>query len=310
MRALVLTDFGTAPELTDLDLPDPAEGEVRVRIHAASVNGFDIAVANSYLKGMMEHRFPVVLGKDYAGTIDAVGPEVTDYQVGDRVFGTVTKPYLGDGSFAEYVTVPTAVGIATLPESIDYVTGAALGLAGSAAIAAIDAADPQPGQTVLVSGATGGVGNQVVQLAAHAGAEVVATASSDTEQALVHDLGAATSVDYAGDVTQSVQQTHPDGVDALIHLAGDPATLLATVRDGGRFVSTLIGSPEQLPSEDVSVIGIYANPDAAILNRAVSHQVDGVTRLQVQETFSLDQAPAALAAFTGGTLGKVVITIA
>ena len=166
MRALVLTDFGTAPELTDLDLPEPAEGEVRVRVHAASVNGFDIAVANSYLKGMMEHRFPVVLGKDFAGTVDAVGPGVTDYQVGDRVFGAVTKPYLGDGSFAEYVTVPTAVGIAALPESIDFVTGAALGLAGSAAIAAVDAADLQPGQTVLVAGATGGVGNQVVQLAA------------------------------------------------------------------------------------------------------------------------------------------------
>jgi NADPH:quinone reductase len=310
MRALVLTDFGTTPELTDLDLPDPAEGEVRVRVHAASVNGFDIAVANSYLKGMMEHRFPVVLGKDFAGTIDALGPGVSDYEVGDRVFGAVTKPYLGDGSFAEYVTVATAVGIAALSESIDFVTGAALGLAGSAAIAAVDAADPQPGQTVLVAGATGGVGNQVVQLAAHAGAEVVATASSDAEQALVRDLGAATSVDYAGDVTQAVQQAHPDGVDALIHLAGDPASLLPAVRSGGRFVSTLIGSPEQLPSEDVSAIGIYANPDAATLNRVASHQIDGITRLQVQDTFPLDQAPAALAAFTGGTLGKLVITIA
>ena len=82
MRAFVLTDFGTTPELVDLDVPEPAEGEVRVRVHAASVNGFDIAVANSYLKGMMEHRFPVVLGKDFAGTVDAVGPGVTDYQVG------------------------------------------------------------------------------------------------------------------------------------------------------------------------------------------------------------------------------------
>ena len=126
MRALVLTDFGNSPELTDLDLPEPAEGEVRVRVRAASVNGFDIAVANSYLQGMMEHRFPVVVGKDFAGTVDAVGPGVTDYQIGDRVFGAVTKPYLGDGSFAEYVTVPTAVGIAVLPETIDFVTGAAL----------------------------------------------------------------------------------------------------------------------------------------------------------------------------------------
>ena len=89
----------------------------------------------------------MVPGKDFAGTVDTVGPGVTDYQIGDRVFGAVTKPYLGDGSLAEYVTVPTAVGIAVLPESIDFVTGAALGLAGSAAIAAVDAATLQPGQT-------------------------------------------------------------------------------------------------------------------------------------------------------------------
>ena len=99
-------------------------------------------------------------------------------------------------------------------------------------------------------------------------------------------------------------------MDVIIHLAGDPAALLPAVRTGGRFVSTLIGSPEQLPTEDATVIGVYADPDAATLNRAASHQVDGVTRLHVQDTFPLDQAPAALAAFAGGTLGKLVITTA
>src|SRR5215211_5130871 len=130
MRAIALTDFGSTPELVDLHVPDPAEGEVRVRVHAASVNGFDLSVANGYLKDMMEHRFPVVLGKDFAGVVDALGPGVSDYRVGDRVFGVVTKPYLGDGSFAEYVTVATEVGLAKLPDGVDFVTGAALGLAG------------------------------------------------------------------------------------------------------------------------------------------------------------------------------------
>jgi NADPH2:quinone reductase len=156
--------------LVDLEIPEPGEGEVRVRVHAASVNGFDTAVANGYLKDLMEHRFPVVLGKDFAGTVDAVGPGVSDYQVGDRVFGVVTKPYLGDGSFAEYVTVATAVGIAKLPESIDFTEGATLGLAGATALASVNAAELQPGQTVLIAGATGGVGNQAIQLAAKAGA--------------------------------------------------------------------------------------------------------------------------------------------
>jgi NADPH:quinone reductase-like Zn-dependent oxidoreductase len=155
--------------VTDLEIPEPGDAEVRVRVHAASVNGFDTAVANSYLKDMMEHRFPVVLGKDFAGTVDALGPGASDYRVGERVFGVVTKPYLGGGSFAEYVTVPTAVGLAKLPAGIDFAEGAALGLAGAAALAATDAAQLQPDQTMLVAGATGGVGNQAVQLAAQAG---------------------------------------------------------------------------------------------------------------------------------------------
>ena len=170
MRAPVVTDFGATPELLDIQRPEPAAGEVRVRVRAASVNGFDNAVAAGYLKGMMEHRFPVVLGKDFAGEIDAVGADVDGFAVGDRVFGVVTKAHLGDGSFGEYVTVPTAVGLAKLPASIEFAEAASLGLAGAAAVASIDAAELTAGHTVLIVGATGGVGNQVVQLAARAGA--------------------------------------------------------------------------------------------------------------------------------------------
>ena len=310
MRAVVLSEFGANPEVTDLETPEPGEGEVRVRVHAASVNGFDTAVANSYLKGMMEHRFPVVLGKDFAGTVDALGAGVIDYQVGQRVFGVVTKPYLGDGSFAEYVTVATAVGLARLPESIDFTEGATLGLAGAAAIAAVDAAALQPGQSVLIAGATGGVGNQAVQLAAKAGAKVLATATSEQEKQLVTELGATETLDYTGDITAKVRETHPAGVDVVLHFAGDPAALLATVRPGGRFVSTLIMSPEQLPTEDATVIGIYANPDRATLDRCASNHAEHVTRVHLQRTYTLDETPAALTDFAGGTLGKIAISIA
>jgi NADPH2:quinone reductase len=99
MKVFALQEFDRAPEVTEVDLPTPGPGEVRVRVRAASLNGFDLSVANSYLKGMMEHRFPVVLGKDFAGEVDAVRPEVDGFQVGDRVFGVVMKDALGDGSF-------------------------------------------------------------------------------------------------------------------------------------------------------------------------------------------------------------------
>src|SRR3954449_12096822 len=119
MKVFALREFDQAPEVTEVDLPVPGAGEVRVRVRAASLNGFDLSVANGHLKGMMEHQFPVVLGKDFAGEVDALGEGVEGYAVGDRVFGVVMKATLGDGSFGEYVTVPAAFGLAKLPEGID-----------------------------------------------------------------------------------------------------------------------------------------------------------------------------------------------
>ena len=307
MRAFAMTDFDAVPALTDLDVPEPAEGEVRVRIRAASVNGFDLAVAAGYTKDYMEHRFPLVLGKDFAGEVDAVGTSVTDYAVGDRVFGAVTKPYLGDGSFAEYVTVPTAIGIAKLPENVSFTDGAGLGLAGAAARGIIDAVALQPGQTLLVAGATGGVGTQVVQLAAAAGARVIATAHTDAERELVSRLGAEVVVDYQADLASQVRAAAPDGVDAVAHLAGD-ASVVELVREGGRFASTLLQSPEQLPAETATVVPVFANPTPETLARCAASQANGETTVAIQEVFSLEQLQAALDAFTQGTLGKVVIT--
>jgi NADPH:quinone reductase-like Zn-dependent oxidoreductase len=307
MRAVAMTGFDTAPTLTDLDVPEPAEGEVRVRIRAASVNGFDLAVAGGYTKDYMEHRFPLVLGKDFAGEVDAIGAGVTGYAVGDRVFGTVTKPYLGDGSFAEYVTVPSAVGLAPLPESVSFTDAAALGLAGAAAHGIIDGAALEPGHTVLVIGATGGVGHQVVQLAAAAGARVIATAHTDAERELVTRLGAHATVDHTGDLSSQVHEIAPDGVDAVAHLAGDQSSV-ELVRDGGRFVSTLVQSPDQVPTQTATVIPVFANPTREVLDRCAQSLASGDTTVTVQQVFPLEQLRAAFNTFGQGTLGKVVIT--
>ena len=306
MRAFVMTGFDSVPALTELDLPEPAEGEVRVRVRAASVNGFDLAVAAGLTKDYMEHRFPLVLGKDFAGEVDAVGAGVTDYAVGDRVFGTVTKPYVGDGSFAEYVTVPVAIGIAELPEDVSFTQGAALGLTGAAAHGIIEAAALQPGQTVLVVGATGGVGNQVVQLAKALGARVIATAHTDAERELVGRLGADVVVDHQADLAAQVRVAATDGVDAVVHLAGDPS-VVELVHDGGQFVSTLLGNPEQVPTQTATVVPVFANPTPETLAWSAANQANGDTTVVIQEVFSLEQVQAAFNAFADGTLGKIVI---
>src|SRR5687767_4496450 len=103
MQAIAIDDFGAAPTLHDLPTPAPGEGELLIRVEASSINGFDRMVASGRLKGMMEHRFPVILGKDFAGTVERIGRSIDDIEAGDAVFGVVMRPYLGDGGFARHV---------------------------------------------------------------------------------------------------------------------------------------------------------------------------------------------------------------
>jgi NADPH:quinone reductase-like Zn-dependent oxidoreductase len=306
MRAIVLAEQGAGPVLTELPTPEPGAGEVLVKVAASSLNGFDLAVAAGHLAGMMEHRFPVVLGKDFAGTVAAVGEGTTRFVVGDRVFGVVTKPFLGDGGFGDYVVVGEQVGIAAVPEGLDVTAAGALGLAGTAAVDAIDAIAPQPGETVLISGATGGVGAIAVQYAVAAGARVIATAGPGAEADFVRELGATDVVDHTGDLPGQVRAISPDGVDVVLHLAGDGGALAGLLADKGRLASTLGLGPDQHPA----ATAIMADPTGETLDRLAADAAAGRVRVPVSRTYPLSDVPAAFADFAGGTLGKLAVTIA
>src|SRR6266545_1544519 len=163
MRAVVTESYGAEPTMADV--PGPGPGEVRVKVSSSSLNGFDFALARGYLKDLMEHRFPVVLGRDFAGTVDRVGEGVNELAPGAEVFGVVLTQPLNAGAFGEYLVVPEGHNIAPIPADVDHATAGALGLAGAAAVGSLDAVSVQHGETVLVSGATGGVGAFVLQLA-------------------------------------------------------------------------------------------------------------------------------------------------
>ncbi|MFI8952259.1 alcohol dehydrogenase catalytic domain-containing protein [Streptomyces sp. NPDC053750] len=141
MRALTVNEVPGAPAVADVERPRAEAGEVLVKVAASSVNGFDAATAAGYLQDMMEHRFPLVVGKDFAGTVEAVGEGAEGFAAGDAVFGVVMKPFLGTGSLAEYVTVPAGYGIARVPDGLDLKDAGALGLAGTAAFDSLNAAD-------------------------------------------------------------------------------------------------------------------------------------------------------------------------
>ncbi|WP_329106068.1 zinc-binding dehydrogenase [Micromonospora sp. NBC_01699] len=281
-------------------------GEVLVRVESSSLNGFDTAVAAGYLAGMMEHRFPVVLGKDFAGTVEAIGDGVTRFAAGDRVFGVVTKAFLGDGGFGEFVTVSEAIGIAKLPVELDATVAGALGLAGTAAVDALDAVAPQSGETVLISGATGGVGAIAIQYAAAAGAKVIATARPGAEADFVRGLGATDVVDHTGDLAAQVRAITPGGVDVVLHLAGDGAALTALLTDKGRLASTLGLGPDQHPA----ATAVMATPTADTLDRLAADAAAGRLTVPVSRTYALHEVPAAFGDFTLGTIGKLAITLA
>ena len=156
-----------------------------VRVQASAANPADNAIAAGMLNGMFEHDFPVILGRDYAGVVEQVGTEVTRYAAGDEVYGfLVTNPTVHDGAWAELIAVPEDTSIARKPNGVDLATAGAAPLAAITAMTAIDALEPSAGDAVLVVGATGGVGNFAVQLAAHAGATVIAPALAEDEDYL------------------------------------------------------------------------------------------------------------------------------
>jgi NADPH2:quinone reductase len=181
-------------------------------------------------------------------------------------------------------------------------------LAGAAAHAALEAARIDADTSVLVVGATGGVGVQVVQLTAAAGATVAGTSATETEAELLRDLGATAVIDRTGDVVEQAREVFPDGADVIIQLAGDPK-VAAAARDGGALVSTIVFDPAHVPSDTVTLAPVMANPTPELLARIADARVARHTRTVIQQTYRLEELSDAFAAFAGGTVGKIVLVI-
>jgi len=179
-----------------------------VRVQASSVNPVDNAIAAGMLKGMFEHDFPVVLGRDFAGVVEQAGPGAT-LAVGADVFGFVlhADPSVGRGAWAERITVAEA-GVASRPSGVDLAAAGTTPLAGVTALSAVDAVSLKTGESVLIVGATGGVGSFAVQMAVLAGAKVIAPGLPEDEEYL-RGLGVAAVVARDGDVAAACGRCEP-----------------------------------------------------------------------------------------------------
>ncbi|HWC23545.1 MAG TPA: NADP-dependent oxidoreductase [Flexivirga sp.] len=292
--------------LTVGDVPDPkvAPGAVLIEVRAAGVNPVDWKVMAGYLDGLMDAVFPVIPGWDVAGVVRAVGPDTPEFTAGDEVYAYARKEAVHAGTFAELVAVP-AVAVAHKPASLTFEQAGGLPLAGLTALRALQATRISPdgaGRTVLIHGASGGVGSAAVQIAAAAGARVIGTASTRNHDYL-RSLGAE-PVTYGEGLADRVRHLAPEGVDAAVDFVGDVEDItLSVLAKDGRHAS--------IADASVTAHGgdyLWVRPDHDGLVTLAELADAGKLTVEIAQTFGLDGVGAAFdLSREGHTRGKVVI---
>ena len=284
-------------------------------MRAASVNGFDVHQASGGLVAMMPHDLPTVVGRDMAGEVVAVGGDRTDVAAGDEVLGFVAiAPPLRSGTWAELVAGGAGLVLARKPAGLSWDTAAAIPLAASTALDAVDAVDPRPGDSVLIMGGTGGVGAFAIQFAAQRGAHVIATAKPGDDDAFVRSLGAAETIDWTqSGLGDTVRRLVPEGLAALVDMvsqAGAFMPLAALVKDGGRASTTLgAADVQKLAERGVTATNVMGTPTPEKLASLAEQAASGTLQVPIQRTFPLADAPSAIETFSAGTRGKLVLTV-
>jgi alcohol dehydrogenase len=238
MRAMAIRRYKSPLTMMEPARPEPGSHDLLVRVRAASVNPVDLKIRDGLVKVLTPYSFPLVLGNDLAGDVEAVGPAVTGFKVGDAVYSRLDTDRIG--AFADYALVRESAA-AKKPARLDYVQAASLPLVGLTTWQAlVDVAQLRAGQKVLIHAGSGGVGTFAIQLAKHLGAEVVTTASAKNH-ALVKSLGADVAIDYKTTRFEEVARDQ----DVVFDTQGGDTLLRSfeAVRPGG-VVVTIGGRPD------------------------------------------------------------------
>lgn len=338
MRAVVYTETGdpSVLDLVEREASEPGAGEVRVRIVRAGVNPTDWKFRAG---GMGELQFDeVVPGQDGSGVVDAVGPDVTDLSVGDRVWTMLAQHQRPGGTAQELVVLPVD-RLAPLPDAASYDVGASLGVPAVTAHRALTTSEDGPdrlapgaldGLTVLVAGGAGAVGNAAIQLARWAGATVISTVSSDEKAALATAAGAHHTVNYReGDTASAIKDLAPEGVDIVVEVAPAqnlaldlkvvrPRGTIAVYANNGGDEVTLNVRETFATNARIQWVLLYTVGAAAI--RAAAADVTaavadgafdvGEERGLPLHHFPLEQTAEAHSAVEDGVVGKVLIDVA
>lgn len=332
MKAVLQYAFG-GPEVLryeDVAIPELKAGEVLVRVHAVGVNPPDWYLRDGYRTLPPEWQpqvdFPLILGTDMSGVVEAVGDDVSDFSRGDEVYSMVRFFSVGESrAYAEYVSVPAA-HLALKPAGIDHVHAAGAPMSLLTAwqfMVELGHDEPNPlqphrhapvplaGRTVLVNGAAGGVGHFAVQVAKLMGAHVIAVASGRHE-ALLRDLGADQFIDYTKTPPEGVVQ----GLDLVVDALGGPTSgrFLRTLKPGGALFPVYplgFADAEEAAKRDVTVSATQVRSSGAQLAQLAPLLNDGKIRVVIDSTYPLAEARKAHErAAEGHIQGKIVLTVA
>ena len=300
MKAIVLHQYGDPEQLRyeDAEIPKYGDNEVLVRVRATSVNPIDFKLRSGAAKARMPLEFPAILGRDLAGEVVEVGRNVSGFPKGMRVMA------LANGTYAEYTVVKADV-LSPIPQALDFEKAAALPLVLTTGTQLIErAVKPQRGQTVLVTGALGGVGRTAVHVARKHGVRVLAgVRSSEKEEA------AALSADgvVALDSEEEIGRLHD--LDAIADTVGGTTIqrLLRSIRPGG-VLGSVLGSPDGAQNYKIHVEAMMAAPDASRLYELADEFARGEFSIPVARTMKLqDAAEAQRLAEKGGVHGKIIL---
>ncbi|WP_141631227.1 NADP-dependent oxidoreductase [Mobilicoccus pelagius] len=305
MRAVTYERYGDPEVLSVTEMPRPkvGPGEILVRVRSASVNPVDWKIMAGGLDAMMDAIFPVVPGWDVAGVVEEVGIDAPEFAAGDEVIAYARKDVVHGGTFAEFVTVPVRCA-ARRPASASWNEAAGLPLAGLTAYQVLTRLGVEKGSTVLVHGASGGVGRMGVQIARDLGARVIGTASEKNHD-MLRELGAE-PVTYGDGLADRVKELAPEGVDVVADFVGGVVDVTtAVLAEGGRHGS--IADPDVLKAGGQ---WMWVRPDADDLAHLSQMVDDGRLRVDVAETFPFEKARDAFdLSREGHTSGKIVVVV-
>jgi NADPH:quinone reductase-like Zn-dependent oxidoreductase len=309
MKAVRIHSYGGQDVLAYEEAPIPAVGEndLLIRVVATSVNPFEWKVRQGYLAGWINYSFPLILGWDVSGVVEATGPGVTNFAAGDPVYARadITR----NGAYAEYIAVKDSI-VARKPQSIDYTHSAAIPHAALAAWHALfGAAALAPGQTVLIHAAAGGVGIFAVQLAKWRGARVIGTASGRNLEFL-SQLGVDQPIDYT--TTRFEEAVHDVDV-VLDNIGGETLQRSWQVLKPGGILVSLVEPPSEEKAAEYGVRArlVGAEADAGILTQIAGLVDSGQIRPVVSNVFPLHQIRDAHALSESyHTRGKIAIQVA